>query len=302
MPSASKRKQKRSSRVLSLLLVVLIALAAYLYSQYLAPPSPPPEPVDGQLLVHVIDVGQGDAILLTSADGNVLIDAGDNITRYEQALSAYLDKVGVKELDYFILTHVHADHIGGADMILSSYPVKNVVMTDAVSTSKAFDAMLSALEASEANVIEAKAGLTLTLGDLHMRVLGPVKDYSTTNDQSIVLRATYGATAMMFSGDAEGNSQGKSERDIVAAYSAAELKSDLYKAGHHGSDTSSSEAFLKAVSPKIVAISVGEGNTYGHPVQSVLDAFRDIGATVYRTDLSGSLVFVSDGESITYRP
>ena len=298
----SKRKPTRSSRVIRVLLVLLVALAAYLYTQHLAPTDPPAQPVQGQLLVHVIDVGQGDAILLTSPDGNVLIDAGDNVKRYEQALATYLDEQGVQELDYFVLTHVHADHIGGADMILSDYKVKNVVMTDAVSSSNAFAAMLDALEASDATVIEAEPGMTLTLGALHMQLLGPLKDYPDTNDQSIVIRAKYGEVAMMFTGDAEGNSQGRSERDLVATYSPAELQSDFYKAGHHGSDTSSSDAFLQAVSPKLIAISVGEGNSYGHPVPEMLDAFAAVGATVYRTDLDGSLVFVCDGETITYRP
>lgn len=301
---ATKRKSKRRSGALSTLLVLLVALAALLYHQFFAPPPPhndPVQPVEGQVLLHVIDVGQGDAILLTAPEGNVLIDAGDNVKRHEQALAAYLDEMGVTQLDYFVLTHVHADHIGGADMILTNYKVKNVLMTDDVASSGVFNAMLDALEQSQATVIQATPGQTFSLGDLHLNVLGPLDDYSNTNDNSIVLRATYGSVAMMFTGDAEGNEEGEAERDLVARYSAAELQSDFYKAGHHGSDTSSSKAFLQAVSPSIVAISVGEGNSYGHPVPSVLNALEAMGAEVYRTDLDGTLVFVCDGETIEYR-
>lgn len=301
---ASKRKRNRRSSALSTLLVLLVALAALVYHQFFAPPPPqtePAPPVEGQLVLHVIDVGQGDAILLTAPEGNVLIDAGDNVKRYEQALAAYLDEAGVKELDYFVMTHVHADHIGGADMILTDYEVKNVIMTDDVAASGVFNAMLDALEQSQANVIQATPGQTFSLGDLHLNVLGPLDDYSNTNDNSIVLRATYGSVAMMFTGDAEGNAEGEAERDLLAKYSAAELQSDFYKAGHHGSDTSSSKAFLQAVSPKVVAISVGEGNSYGHPVPSIVRDLEATGAKVYRTDLDGTLVFVCNGESIEYR-
>ncbi len=306
---AKQTKRRRASFGKSVLVALLLVAAALLYP-YLSgdndTPQSPAEPVDGQIQVHVIDVGQGDAILLTTPDGNMLIDAGDNVSKYEQALQTYLDNLGITELEYLVMTHVHADHIGGADMILQNYTVQNVIMTSEVSTSGAFESMMNALEASDANVIEAVTGETFSLGDLHCRILAPLKNYSNTNDMSIVLRATYGDVSMLFTGDAEGNpanpNAGDSEQDILAAYSASELQSDFYKVGHHGSDTSSGAAFLQAVRPKIAAISVGEGNKYGHPLQSVLDALDAVGATCYRTDLSGSLVFVCDGETITYQP
>ena len=282
---AKKTTRRHASFGSSLLIVVLAVLAALLYPYLFNKETPqsPAEPVDGQIRVHVIDVGQGDAILLTTPDGNILIDAGDNVTKYEQALQAYLDGLGITELEYFVLTHVHADHIGGADMILQNYTVKNVLMTSEVTTTGVFERMMDALEASEANVIEAVAGNTFSLGDLHFRILAPLKDYPDTNDMSIVLRATYGKVSMLFTGDAEGNpinkNAGESEKDMLATYRADELQSDFYKVGHHGSDTSSGAAFLQAVAPKIAAVSVGEGNKYGHPSASVLDALDAVGAT-----------------------
>lgn len=302
----ARRKTKKLGLGGSLLVALLLILAYFIYP-YLIPDGAPSgadsfAPVEGEVSVHVIDVGQADAILLLSPDGSMLIDAGENTTSSEAALKNYLNALGITTLDYFVVSHNHEDHIGGADMILRDYTVKNVVMTDADATSNVYTAMIDALEQSEADVIMAVPDLTFSLGDLNCRVLAPLKEYSSnTNDQSIVLRATYGKVSMMFTGDAEGNVEGKSEKDIVAAYSAAELQSDFYKAGHHGSDTSSSAAFLQAVRPKLVAISCGEGNSYGHPLQSVLDSFDAIGAKVYRTDRLGDLVFVCDGESIVYR-
>jgi competence protein ComEC len=186
-------------------------------------------------------------------------------------------------------------------MILTDFTVKNVIMPDITSNSQAFAAMLDAMEKSQANVIEAVAGETFTLGDLTLKILAPLKKYSDTNDMSVVIRATYGSVSMMFTGDAEGNMEGKSEKDILATYKASELDCDFLKVGHHGSDTSTSPAFLAAVSPKIAAISCGAGNKHGHPVQSVLDTLNAAGVTVYRTDLSGTLVFVCDGKTIEYK-
>lgn len=303
----ARRKNKKLGLGGSLLLAALLILVYFLYP-YLTESTPPDidtnESVvtEGEVSVHVIDVGQADAILLVAPEGNMLIDAGERTSSSETALKNYLNDLGITTLEYFVATHNHSDHIGGADMILREFTVKNALLTDAVATSGVYTDMLTELERSGANVVEAVPGLTFSIGEMNCRVLAPLKDYSDTNDQSIVLRVTFGEVSMMFTGDAEGNLEGKSEKDIVAAYSAAELQSDFYKAGHHGSDTSSSAAFLRAVSPKIVAISCGEGNSYGHPLQSVLDAFDAIGAGVYRTDRQGDLVFVCDGESITYQP
>ena len=303
---ARRKKKNKLGLGGTLLLLLLAALVWYVYpylTEILPTQTPDPTPAvipDSAMQLHVIDVGQGDAILITTPDGNMLVDAGDNVSKYESALKSYLDGLGITELEYFVATHVHADHIGGADMILTSYKVNNVIMTDDAAGTGVFEAMLTAIEAFEINVIEAVPDLTFSLGDLHCRVIAPLDDYSDANDNSIVIRATYGEVSMLLTGDAEGNAEGKSEKDILATYAAGELQSDFLKAGHHGSDTSSSAALLAAVQPKIVAISVGEGNKYGHPVKSTLDAFDSIGATVYRTDLQGDLVFACDGESIWY--
>jgi beta-lactamase superfamily II metal-dependent hydrolase len=305
------KKRSNSKRVVStiiFLLVLIAAIVAYLNPNLFEQPEPqdptPTPPVtstEGQVLVHVIDVGQGDAILLTAPEGNILIDAGDNIERYEQALKNYLDGLGITKLNYFILTHPHADHIGGADVILKNYKIDTVIMPDKAATSKVYEAVLDGIEQNGADLELAEAGMTFSLGSLSCKILAPLKEYSDANDCSVVIRATFGSVSMMFSGDAEGNLEGKAEKDILAKYNANELQCDFLKVGHHGSDTSTSPAFLKAVSPKIAAISCGTGNKYGHPVQSTLDALSAAGVLTYRTDLSGTLVFVCDGKTIEYR-
>lgn len=299
----ARRRKKQPIPIILVILVLLAGLVAYLNPQLFGEPEDPtpPTPVEGQVQVHVIDVGQGDAVLVTTPEGNMLIDAGDNVEKYEQALKNYLDKLGIKTLDYFVLTHPHADHIGGADMIFKNYTVKTVIMPDKAATSKVYEAVLDGIEQSGADLMLAEPGQTFSLGGLNCKILAPLKNYSDANDVSVVMRATFGEVSMMFTGDAEGNAEGESEKDIVAKYPASELQCDFLKVGHHGSDTSTSPAFLKAVSPEIAAISVGTGNKYGHPVQSTLDALSAAGVTTYRTDLSGSLVFVCDGKTIEYQ-
>ena len=301
------KKPKKFGSFILVLLILLAGLVAYLNPELFqsTPEEPtPPASVEGlgQVQVHVIDVGQGDAVLITTPDGNMLIDAGDNIERYEQALKNYLDKLNITTLDYFVLTHPHADHIGGADMVLKNYTVKEVIMPDKAATSGVYESMLDALEANGADLTLAEPGMTFALGDLQCKILAPLKSYSDANDVSVVIRATFGEVSMMLTGDAEGNKEGQSEKDLLVTYTASELQCDFLKVGHHGSDTSTSPAILKAVSPKIAAISVGTGNKYGHPVQSTLDALSAAGVKTYRTDLSGSLVFVCDGKTIEYQP
>lgn len=126
-----------------------------------------------------------------------------------------------------------------------------------------------------------------------MTVLGPQEAYDDPNNTSIVLRVDYGETSFLFTGDMERTA----EEDLLDADAA--LEADVLKAGHHGSDTSSSYPFLRAVDPEAVVISVGEDNTYGHPDEAALSRFRDLGAAVYRTDLQGDVVFTSDGTEIT---
>ena len=262
----------------------------------------PSAPVSGgEVQFHFIDVGQGDAILVTTKSGNMLIDTSESGER--EALVAYLDAAKIKDFKYVVFTHTDADHIGSADYIIQNYNVENVLLPDYVGTTKTYERMIDAIEEKSVNLIligESEdcehSGYTFRLGSLQNTVIAPVVDYDDPNEMSIVIKAEYGDTSIMLTGDAEKGS----EADILEKWKAESLKCDVLKVGHHGSDTSSTEEFLDAVSPKIAIISCGEGNKYGHPHDVVMERLAARGITVYRTDTDGSIVLKTDGKTFTY--
>lgn len=301
---ATKKKNRKVKRLLKKLgvfggiVVVLLAVLGYLYTSGLLEewffPKEEEAPVEGSVEFHFIDVGQGDAALIRTEVGNVLIDAGTNAS--EEALIAYLKAEGVKELAYAVFTHPHEDHIGGADAVLEYCDVEKVILPDATATTKVFERMMDAIEAEGADLIMAKPEATYRVGDLKLTVLAPIgKDYKDVNNESVVLRAAFGDTSVLFTGDAED----VSEEEMLQRYGKGDpLDCDLLKVGHHGSDSSTTEAFLKTVSPEYAVISCGEGNDYGHPKQSILQRLEAEDVTYWRTDLEGSIVVVSDGEKL----
>lgn len=305
---AKRRKKKLSKGLFPILVMILLFIFAW-QGGYLdgivgdpVTPTPPPQ-TTGSMELHVIDIGQGDSILIKTLAGNILIDTGDKSSANEEALRSYLKKQGVAEIEYMILTHMDADHIGSADMVLGEFEVKRVIMPNLdesdVPTTAVFEEMIAALEASvNTEVIEAVSGTVYTIGELTMKILAPNDDdypNGDRNNYSVATRFDFGATSFLLTGDAEK----LSEEQMLAAYPAEVLDCDFFKAAHHGSSGANTKAFLAAVTPKIVAVSCGEGNKYGHPHAEALGRFDAAGATVYRTDLEGTLVFVSDGSTIT---
>ena len=245
--------------------------------------------------VHFIDVGQADSALILCENEAVLIDAGD-VDSYA-AIDAYLKAQNVKQLKYFILTHAHADHIGSADDVLKNYAVENVIMPkyseENMPTSKVYEDLLYALSDSGAKVLAAKAGHTYNLSGCSFSVYAPNKDYKELNDSSVVVRFTYGETNFLFQGDAAK----ASENDVLAA--GFDVRADVLKMGHHGSKTSSTEKYLRAVSPKLAVISCGENNSYKLPSDSVLQRLTALGIEYRRTDRNGTIVVMSNGKEIT---
>ena len=293
--SKKRRKKKSHAKGVVTVIMVLIAVIVGLFfgkDALFGGQGPTVEPVSGgEVQFHFIDVGQGDAALIRTEVGDILIDAGTNYS--EDELKAYLDSMGVKDLEYAVFTHPHEDHIGGADMVLNTYNVKRVILPDATATTKTFERMMDAIEAEKCEVIESAPDYEFYVGELRCTILAPIStSYTETNNYSVVIRADYGETSVLFTGDAEVDS----EAEMLERYRfKGLLDCDLLKSGHHGSNTSSSQEFLDAVTPAFAVISVGEGNTYDHPKQVTLAKYDAMNIQYFRTDKEGSIVFTSTG-------
>lgn len=244
------------------------------------------------LSIHFIDVGQGDATLIMCDSHAMLIDTGNNTKG--TTLQLYLNKQGVDKLDYLVLTHPDADHIGGADVIITKFDIDKIFMSDHTEDTKTYKEVLDALKQKNEGWSMPAVGDTYSLGDAAFTILAPLDTYSTTNDSSIALMVTHGENKFLFTGDCSENA----EDDLVA--DGQSLSADVYQVGHHGSRYSSSQALMDAVSPTYAVISCGEDNSYGHPSAEVLNRFRAMGIQVFRTDEQGSIVATSDGTEITW--
>ena len=245
--------------------------------------------VDDLLYITFFDVGQGDAILLQTSDGAILVDAGPE--KSEEDLILSMHALGVATLSLFVMTHPDADHIGGADGVINEFSIDEVWCSGSPSTTGATRRMEAALEEKDLAAKPVTTGERYALGALQLLVLSPVEPTSNTNASSVVLLVTYGATKLLLMGDADAKTEGK----ILKNFSAWELDCDLLKAGHHGSRTSSSLEFLEVVTPEYAIISCGVGNSYGHPHGETLERLDAVHSEVLRTDLEGSIYFHTDG-------
>lgn len=246
----------------------------------------------GQMEVHFIDVGQGDATLITCDGHAMLIDAGD----YSRgtAIQNYLQKQKIKKLDYLILTHPDSDHIGGAPVIITKFEIDKVFVSNYEKDNKTYLKLIQALDNKRLKYTTPEVGARYSLGTAGITILAPNGAYDNPNDASIALMVQNGENRFLFTGDAGEDA----EQDMLAA--GMDLSADVYKAGHHGSRTSTSQTFFEAVRPSCAVISCGEDNAYGHPHAGTLNTFRMNGVKVYRTDEDGTIIATSDGKGITF--
>ncbi len=252
--------------------------------------TPPPQ-INGNMVVHFIDVDQGDSIFIELPNNEtMLIDAGE--IGQGDLVSTYIFSQGYDTIDYVVATHPHSDHIGGMPEVLDTFNIGSFYMTEAISTSSIFEQTLDKVAESGADTHYVMAGdVIIDSNGLLCEVVAPkVIDNDEMNNNSIVLKLTYGDNKFLFTGDAE-----KHEEDGIWT----NIKCDVLKVGHHGSDSSSTSNFLKKVEPKYAVISCGLGNSYGHPTDEVLKRLDDRNIDVFRTDLQGTIVFISDGKNIT---
>lgn len=240
--------------------------------------------------IHFLDVGQADCILIKNEDKTMLIDAGNNGDW--TTIDNYLKKENITSVDVAIATHPHEDHIGSLDEVIKNYNIKKVYMPEVTTTTKTFKDVISAIESKGLKITTPVPGKSFKLGSATVKILAPNgKKYDDLNNYSIVLKVTHGKNKMLFTGDAEAESE---EEMLEQNY---DLSADLLKVGHHGSNSSTSNSFLEKVNPEHAIISVGEGNKYRHPADETLDKLKDV--NIYRTDLDGTIVATSNGNTIT---
>ena len=259
-------------------------------------PAPSPTPATaGELTIRVLDVGQGDAMLLTHPDVTLLIDTG----RFDRSdVVPLLRRHGVERIDLVVITHPHADHIGQFDRVMQAFSVDEVWWSGSTATTRTFERAVAALEASDARYEEPRAGATTTLGPLGIEILHPAAGDSLRdlNDASIAMRITYGEFRIVTTGDAERSAEAR-----MVARSRALLDADVLRLGHHGSSTSTTPEFLAAVGPSVAIYAAGIDNRYGHPHAEVVERVRAAGVTLYGTATNGTVTIVTDGTTFDVR-
>lgn len=277
--------------------ILLLFLALSLLFTSCTSPAETPPPVEEEkstLQITYLDVGQGDCTFIQLPNGEtMLIDAGNH--KDGQSIIQYIQSQDTEVLDYVIATHPHADHIGGMAEVIRAFDVKNVYMPKRSHTSETFENLLDTIAEKNLTIQAAKTGKVLFDEDhLKAEFLAPVGDsYSNLNNYSAVLKLTYQDKRFLFMGDAE------QEVENELLESGADLSADVLKVGHHGSDTSSSKEFLEVVRPSIAVISVGAGNSYGHPDAVTLTTLQELQADIWRTDEKGTVIVICNGENIT---
>lgn len=303
-------RYRKKSKLRPLLLVLLaLAVSAYVLmalSEEIDLPFPSlsdleiqfagggsPSNAENDCEVHFIDVGQGDSQLILSGGKAILIDGGEN--DQGSVVVDYLHELGVKKIDLLVATHPHSDHIGGLDVVVEELEIGQILMPrlpdELVPTTRTYTDFLTAIANKGLKITAAKEGDTYTFGEGVLTVLGPTRDYDDLNNTSLVCRFDYGERSFLFTGDMET----PVEQDLLK--DDAWLDADVLKLGHHGSRTSTSVAFYRAVDPAICVISCGEGNSYGHPHSETLETIAGNDAVICRTDFQGSIVIgIDDGK------
>lgn len=278
---------KVTTRKFSFFLIILLLTSIFYYSPSYSIPN-------YDFMIHYIDVGQGDSALVQSNNKNLLIDSGPPDS--SDSLVKYLKSLGIKKLDFVIATHPHADHIGGMESILKEFNVSYFCAPKVTENTDIFKNMIKALkeENTSINTLSYSNPHPIDLGEnTKVEIYSPLnEEYDNINNYSPLLRISYGETSFLFTGDAE------AEVEMEVLKLNKDLKSDVLKVGHHGSITSTTDSFIKEVSPSIAIISSSLDNSYGHPSPQILNKLLDNKIKIFRTDEDGTIILSSDGKSI----
>lgn len=292
--SAAKKRRSRNTKIYCIVIFILLAIACLngRYSTELKENAV--HLSEAEFQVHVMDVGQGDSILVIADGEAMLIDSAESSSG--ETIAAYLEKQNITKLKYAVATHMHADHIGGFPTVLREVPAETVLEPlcpdSLVPTTRTYERFLETVEDTDAVLKTVRAGDSFSLGAARITVLAPVsEEFSDQNNISVVLRVEYDGVRCLFTGDMEM----QEEQSILD--SGAGIRADFLKVGHHGSDTSSGEDFLAAVQPRFAAISCGADNSYGHPAEETLQKLRQYTEDIKITAEDGDIVFLYDKDS-----
>ena len=283
----------KKKKIISSIIGIIVVLLAGYFGIDLTQDSKVPK--DSELMISYMDVGQGDAAYIKVNGNDILIDAGPRSNSKE-----LLEQLKAKNIDDFelvIATHPHEDHIGGMVDVFKEYEVKAFYSPKITHTTKTYENLVKAVKDEGLKTKELKGGMVIDLGEgAKFEVFTPQKsEYEELNDYSPIMKLSFGDTSYLFTGDAEK----LAEEEALAKYKTS-LDSDVIKFGHHGSSSSSSNAFIEAVSPKYGIISCAKDNKYGHPHRETLDIIKKYNIKTFRTDTDGEIILTSDGKSITF--
>lgn len=249
-------------------------------------------PEGSRFEVHYIDVGQADSALIFCDDKVMLLDGGN--ASDSSLIYTYLKNRNVSQIDYLICSHPHEDHIGGLPAALSNFGVKSVYAPSITADSSVYNKFIQKVSQKGLTIQEPACGSGFKFGSSDVVFYGPVYATNEPNNSSVVLKITYGKTSFLFTGDAER----EEEQDILSK--GYNLSATVLKVGHHGSGNSTSYPFLREIMPKYAVISVGKNNSYNHPSEDALSRLRDADVQVFRTDMQGDIIAVSDGETVSF--
>ncbi|MGA9994296.1 MAG: ComEC/Rec2 family competence protein [Pyrinomonadaceae bacterium] len=281
-------------------IVLAVIVGSILLIRHFRNRTPTPKPSGDELQVHVLDVGQGDSILIVAPGGKtVLVDAG--VPGSGKVVMNAMKRYGLDHLDLMVATHAHVDHIGGADEVLRATKVTSVLDSKVPNMTKNYEDFLAAIQQTGAKYVAASPGQKFDMGGgATLTVLAPIQPFFTKdqlrsggnepNANSVVTRLDYGDFSMLFTGDAEAQTEAR----IMSQ--GEDVHAKVLKVGHHGSKYASSENFLKQGKFEAAIISDGTDNRYGHPSQEALDRFKSLGIKLYRTDLQGEVTIISRGQ------
>lgn len=310
MANSKNNSPKSTPKIVSIILSVVVLI----YAAFMAPEMLPKlianltgesattvnnsNKTDGNLAVHVIDIGQGDSTLIVGPQKVVLIDAGENDKG--KIVVDYIKKLGITKIDLVVATHTHSDHMGGLDVVIDNFPVDSIftpqIPDSLIPTTKTFKDFLTSVEKSKAKAITITKPQEISLGGGAKITIFPTNIVAKdVNDTSLYTTVSFGNADFLNTGDAEAIS----EKSILDSPYLNSI--EVLALGHHGSNTSSSQEFLDKVKPTAVYISLAADNKYGHPHKEPIQRVSKMTSIINRTDLEGNIIYNTDGNIITIK-